>query len=498
MRSHAPKARTRQALWNVKQERPELFGTVEVQEQLLAADADRPPGFEASSIEGFWYHQVQNVYMHKQSGRLCWLEPSSNELRNLHQGGTLALTCSSGAASRLCGPGGAASASSSSTACPGASGAAASVPKHVIIPDLHRAAQALKAELGHLDRPAAMVALFGASATATAGGQTADLAARAFHEKLIKRLAGFRGAWSKQALRTAIAQTLEDIAKAEGDSQFTAAVALVVGSQVATVSIAGARFCIAGGIRAERDQACDFTGQAASVHLEASDPESSAAERSDELSVVLLLGQADAGRVLGDDAVLAAAAPRLRLGRPRAASVAILQAAQARGTAGQLAIACVRLFGTGPDSAEQAAKRRKIAAASKVRVRQILLRHWKAAQQPTDPIRRKVVTRTPDEAEVQSLEVLDGLIADPSSFSAVCKAMSECQSALKGGELIGDLGWLDRSMDSAQEGKPRNPTAAIRSVVPASVRRAAFDLEVGELSDLISSDIGIHLLLRTA
>merc|ERR1712176_534594 len=82
-------------------------------------------------------------------------------------------------------------------------------------------------------------------------------------------------------------------------------------------------------------------------------------------------------------------------------------------------------------------------------------------------------------------------------FSSACKALSECQSALKGGDLIGDLGWINRMHDSSQDKKNQQP-AAIRSTVPASVRKAAFELDVGELSDLVSSDVGVHLVLRTA
>lgn len=113
-----------------------------------------------------------------------------------------------------------------------------------------------------------------------------------------------------------------------------------------------------------------------------------------------------------------------------------------------------------------------------------------------DPVRRKTVSRTSDEAEVKMLGVLEGLAQDGcASFSTVCKATSECQSALKGGDLAGDLGWLERGIgvDTKQaNGK------TVKSAVPASVLKVAFELEVGQLSDLVASELGTHLLLRTA
>jgi hypothetical protein len=91
----------------------------------------------------------------------------------------------------------------------------------------------------------------------------------------------------------------------------------------------------------------------------------------------------------------------------------------------------------------------------------------------------------------------DGCSGRPqyTAFSNSCKTNSECESALKGGELAGDLGWLDR--DKGKDTQQAN-ARTVKSVIPAPVLKAAFELEVGQLSDLVSSDIGIHLLMRTA
>jgi len=109
------------------------------------------------------------------------------------------------------------------------------------------------------------------------------------------------------------------------------------------------------------------------------------------------------------------------------------------------------------------------------------------------------VQRSPEEAEGHLLKVLEGLLESkdnlPKSFTAACRATSECPSSLQGGELSGDLGWLDK--DKGVDSQRANGKM-VRAAVPAPVLRAAFELEVGEMSDLVSSEVGIHLLLRSA
>mmetsp|Transcript_31950 Transcript_31950/g.101547 ORF Transcript_31950/g.101547 Transcript_31950/m.101547 type:complete len:177 (+) Transcript_31950:1705-2235(+) len=147
-------------------------------------------------------------------------------------------------------------------------------------------------------------------------------------------------------------------------------------------------------------------------------------------------------------------------------------------------------------SAAPPAKRQKIEEGpSNIRVRQILLRHTLAAARPIDGPRGKPVKRSIEEAESQMLPVLEGLVAAGSQgFSAACRASSECQSALRGGDLAGDLGWIDRkSAEQKQKDK-----AVLKVQLPDNALKAAFGLAVGELSDIITSDRGVHLLLRTA
>ena len=134
---------------------------------------------------------------------------------------------------------------------------------------------------------------------------------------------------------------------------------------------------------------------------------------------------------------------------------------------------------------------------AQVRLRQILLRVAAAGPPVTDPVRRKQVQlvlsklcaadalevkRSQEQAEAEMLDILQSLEADsmksfqrlrlryfcPAFFCdevsifrlrKVCRERSECQSALKGGELAGDMGWLDRvkgvgiQQDRAKQGE---------------------------------------------
>ena len=102
--------------------------------------------------------------------------------------------------------------------------------------------------------------------------------------------------------------------------------------------------------------------------------------------------------------------------------------------------------------------------------------------------------------ETLSVPILDGVArlgeGNPSQWKGLSFTPSRCLWTTPFGvsgysrcvhfELrAGDLGWLDR--DPAKNRK-----------VPAAVVRAAFFLAVGQVSDLVSSERGIHLILRTA
>jgi len=324
-----------------------------------------------------------------------------------------------------------------------------------------------------------------------------DIAARGFHEKLIKRLAASRCAWPDEALFGAITGALFDIGAGYGGVQPVAAVALVAGRRIASVSAPGTSLCLMRGANENSAvPSASVVAAGATTGFEElgaqGDPEAST------VCVALAAGETE----LDEGEVMLATTPHLYRGRPRAPGVALLKTARERGATGQLAAACARL--TFPREAAAARLHaRGDDALRKVRVSQILLRYWQGkGPQPTDPVRRKPVTRTAEDAEAKALGVLEELVSDGcAGFRMSCKSVSECQSALKGGGLEGDLGWLDLAKDAAlkkAKGEPGNPKSVVKAVVPASVLKVAFELEVGELSDLVHSELGVHLLHRTA
>jgi len=144
-----------------------------------------------------------------------------------------------------------------------------------------------------------------------------------------------------------------------------------------------------------------------------------------------------------------------------------------------------------------AAKRARVDNQSlqSVRLRHILVRH-KDAKHPLDPVKNRVATRTRAEAEAVLRETLEELLKDGDHrgdtmwaakstprIISLCRSTSECKSALKGGSTCGDLGWLGKKELQALG---KDAEEAIRN------------LAIAEWSDLLSSEQGIHLIMRIA
>ncbi|EAU92294.1 hypothetical protein CC1G_00513 [Coprinopsis cinerea okayama7 len=111
--------------------------------------------------------------------------------------------------------------------------------------------------------------------------------------------------------------------------------------------------------------------------------------------------------------------------------------------------------------------------AGQVRASHLLVKH-RDSRRPSS-WKEENITRTKEEA----IEILKGYEAqiggDPAKFAELAQAHSDCSSHSHGG----DLGWFGR-------GQMQKP-----------FEDATFALEVGKMSDVISTDSGVHLILRT-
>lgn len=116
---------------------------------------------------------------------------------------------------------------------------------------------------------------------------------------------------------------------------------------------------------------------------------------------------------------------------------------------------------------------------TRIRCRHILLKHLES-RSTVDKARSKHVSRTKFEAEDQIRGLLAEILADNARFSPLARQFSECSSAMKGGDQAGDLGWFSR-------GKMQKP-----------FEDEAFNLEIGQISDLVQTESGVHVIQRVA
>lgn len=113
---------------------------------------------------------------------------------------------------------------------------------------------------------------------------------------------------------------------------------------------------------------------------------------------------------------------------------------------------------------------------AQVRASHLLVKH-RDSRRPSS-WREPTITRTKDEAITQLREFQQQLGSQPNvqTFSQLAGQYSDCSSARSGG----DLGSFSR-------GQMQRP-----------FEDAAFGLSVGEMSDIVETDSGVHLILRTA
>jgi len=119
-------------------------------------------------------------------------------------------------------------------------------------------------------------------------------------------------------------------------------------------------------------------------------------------------------------------------------------------------------------------KDKHVAPEGQIRASHLLIKH--AGSRRPSSWKEAHITRTEDEAIV----ILQGYAAqigdNPNTFAALAREHSDCSSHDRGG----DLGFFGQNMMQ----KP--------------FEEAAYALQVGEISDIVKTDSGVHLILRTA
>mmetsp|Transcript_85070 Transcript_85070/g.237335 ORF Transcript_85070/g.237335 Transcript_85070/m.237335 type:complete len:563 (-) Transcript_85070:189-1877(-) len=472
--------------------------------------ATRRPSF------GRWYYsEKRQIFWSATDYKLYVLDPASRQPVELHEAITSDLRISVGACFHD----------------------NASQARHILVKDLVKAAQSLCTSIDHLDRPCAIYALYEGhrgrpSVTGTANS-CAEFCMKNLHQKLLLKLAAFRGYWDDRRLEAVMRESFEEIdaefmAKHGSDADgCCAVVVLVTGPRLVLASLGDVAcvVCKRGGepilpLKAhavqdpdeeDDDDDDDDDGPAADGQTEApirwtrafGDLDFKRADSVPRLSAtpdvkVVYLDRQVRGVALVCRALYNAIGRAMAVstvfkrsgGRPRVAAGALVDAAvQWLGqVGGDLGLGSIVAFLDGTeDVATSPPKRRKLEQPSQVRLRHILLKH-RECKSTTDKVRNKQVKRTRGEAERLLRAVFEECEADPKRSPAVftqrCRDLSECPSCLTAGELAGDLGWVKPGKNEAKFGP--------------SFDAAAFALQVGQLSDLIDSDQGIHIFIRAA
>ncbi len=111
---------------------------------------------------------------------------------------------------------------------------------------------------------------------------------------------------------------------------------------------------------------------------------------------------------------------------------------------------------------------------SEVRASHLLVKH--AGSRRPSSWRQQVITITKEEALQKLLRIRQDIVDGKVAFEDVASRESDCSSAQKGG----DLGFFGR-------GQMQKP-----------FEDATYALQVGQLSGVVDTDSGVHIVLRTA
>lgn len=112
-----------------------------------------------------------------------------------------------------------------------------------------------------------------------------------------------------------------------------------------------------------------------------------------------------------------------------------------------------------------------------VRASHILIKHQGSRRKASwkDPEGRVIINTTKESAISQLKSLREDILAGKSRFDEVASRLSDCSSAKRGGDL-GPFG----------PGQMQKP-----------FEEATFALKVGEISDIVDTDSGVHIIMRT-
>jgi len=413
--------------------------------------------------------------------------------------------------------------------------------QHVVVKDVTKVDPSLRLSISppvcvkdvtfdHLDKPCSIYALYEGHRGAQ-GNLCAEFCAANLQQKLLLKLSAFRGYWDDRRLETALTDIFQEL-----DDEFAAShpskndgccamVALLMGQRLVLASL-GDVACVV----------CKRSGETVAPFKAHALPDPDKDDDDDEdedddvpedpvirwtrafgdadfkqpgssplLSdapdvAVVYLDPQHRGVALVSRALYNAIGPsgehrgtavstvfKRSQGRSRMASGSMVDAALQRPQEDMGLGSIVAFFDNMEDAptAGGALKKRKVDQPSQVRLRHILLKH-RECKSTMDKVRNKQVTRTRGEAERILRSVLEKCEADPktcaATFAEQCREVSECTTCSASGDLAGDLGWLKPGKNEQKFGP--------------SFDAAAFSLQVGQLSDLVDSDHGIHIFIR--
>nr|GMC96934.1 peptidyl-prolyl cis-trans isomerase Pin1 [Ipomoea batatas] len=136
---------------------------------------------------------------------------------------------------------------------------------------------------------------------------------------------------------------------------------------------------------------------------------------------------------------------------------------------------------TSTDRSEKVKRKTEMSSSSvsgdKVRASHILIKHQGSRRKASwkDPEGDAICKRTKEDAVAQLKSLREDIVSGKADFKDVASRYSDCSSAKRGGDL-GKFG----------KGQMQKPFEA-----------ATYALKVGEISDIVDTDSGSHIIMRT-